>query len=72
MTGVADAFLDRAPLVVLTVQSGLERMHKESHQYIDVVHLMSPITKWNARVSGPSIIPEAVRKAFKVAFHRRS
>jgi acetolactate synthase-1/2/3 large subunit len=67
VTGVADAFLDRAPLVALTGQSGLERMHKESHQYIDVVRLMSPITKWNARVSGPSIIPEAVRKAFKVA-----
>jgi acetolactate synthase-1/2/3 large subunit len=67
VTGVADAFLDRAPLVALTGQSGLERMHKESHQYLDVVRLMSPITKWNARVSGPGIIPEAVRKAFKVA-----
>ncbi len=67
VTGVADAFLDRAPLVALTGQSGLERMHKESHQYLDVVRLMSPITKWNARVSSPSIVPEAVRKAFKVA-----
>src|ERR1700691_1725000 len=67
VTGVADAFLDRAPLVALTGQSGLERMHKESHQYIDVVRLMRPITKWNARVSEPGIIPETVRKAFKVA-----
>ncbi len=67
VTGIADAFLDRAPLVALTGQSGLERMHKDSHQYIDVMRLMSPITKWNARVSGPGIIPEAVRKAFKVA-----
>ena len=67
MTGVADALLDRAPLVALTGQSGLERMHKESHQYIDVVRLMAPVTKWNARVSDPTTIPEAVRKAFKVA-----
>ena len=37
MTGVADAFLDHAPLVALTGQGDLERMHKESHQYIDVV-----------------------------------
>ncbi|MET0810535.1 MAG: thiamine pyrophosphate-binding protein, partial [Thermoleophilaceae bacterium] len=29
-TGVADAFLDRAPLVALTGQGDLERMHKES------------------------------------------
>src|SRR5215216_4845145 len=67
VTAVADAFLDRAPLVALTGQGDLERMHKESHQYIDVVRLMQPITKWNARLSQPMIIPEVVRKAFKVA-----
>ena len=67
VTGVADAFLDRAPLVVLTGQGDLERMHKESHQYLDVLEIMRPITKWNARVGDPAIIPEVVRKAFKVA-----
>lgn len=67
VTGVADAFLDRAPLVVLTGQVDLERMHKESHQYLDVMGIMRPITKWNARVSDPAIVAEVVRKAFKVA-----
>src|SRR5437763_5281808 len=67
MTAVADAYLDRAPLVALTGQGDLERMHKESHQYIDIVRMMQPITKWNARVSDANIIPEVVRKAFKVA-----
>src|SRR5919205_4654334 len=67
VTAVADAYLDRAPLVVLTGQGDLERMHKESHQYIDVVRLMQPVTKWNARINAPEIIPEVVRKAFKVA-----
>ncbi len=66
-TPVADAYLDRAPLVALTGQGDLERMHKESHQYIDLVRVMAPITKWNARLSDPHIIPEVVRKAFKVA-----
>ncbi len=42
-------------------------MHKESHQYIDVMRVMRPITKWNARITEPGIIPEVVRKAFKVA-----
>jgi acetolactate synthase-1/2/3 large subunit len=55
------------PLVALTGQADVERMHKESHQYIDLVELFRPITKWNARVSAPEIIPEVVRKAFKVA-----
>ncbi|MEA2273488.1 MAG: acetolactate synthase large subunit, partial [Solirubrobacteraceae bacterium] len=67
VTAVADAFLDRAPLVALTGQTDLERMHKESHQYIDLVEVMRPITKWNARVASPEIVPEVVRKAFKVA-----
>ncbi|HEX8074748.1 MAG TPA: acetolactate synthase large subunit [Thermoleophilaceae bacterium] len=67
VTAVADAYLDRAPLVALTGQGDLERMHKESHQYIDIVRVMQPITKWNARLSDPNIIPEVVRKAFKVA-----
>src|ERR671918_502 len=67
VTAVADAHLDRAPLVALTGQAELERQHKESHQYIDVVSLMRPITKWNARLFDPGITAEAVRKAFKVA-----
>ena len=67
VTAVADAFLDRAPLVALTGQSDLERMHKESHQYIDLIGILRPIVKWNARVSSPEIVPEVVRKAFAVA-----
>ncbi len=67
LTAVADAFLDRAPLVALTGQSDLERMHKESHQYIDLLRIMRPVVKWNARVSSPEIVPEVVRKAFKLA-----
>src|SRR6476469_8377854 len=67
VTAIGDAYLDRAPLVALTGQADLERMHKESHQFIDLVELFRPITKWNARVTSPDIIPEVVRKAFKVA-----
>src|ERR687892_1818524 len=67
VTAVADAYLDRAPLVVLTGQAALERMHKESHQHIDGVSMMRPITKWNARLSDPAITAEVVRKAFKEA-----
>src|SRR2546430_2314455 len=67
VTGVADAYLDHAPLVALTGQGDLERMHKDSHQYIDTVSMFRPITKWNARLQSPAIVPEAVRKAFRVA-----
>ena len=67
LTGVADANLDRSPLVALTGQAGSDRMHKESHQYVDVVSLFRPVTKWNTSLRIPEMIPEAIRKAFKVA-----
>ncbi len=57
VTGVADAFLDRSPMVALTGQADLERMHKESHQYIDVVDRFRPITKFNARLNSARVIP---------------
>jgi acetolactate synthase I/II/III large subunit len=67
LTGVADANMDHAPLIALTGQSSLDRMHKESHQYIDVMGMFKPVTKWQAQIAVPAIIPEAFRKAFKVA-----
>ncbi|HUK27779.1 MAG TPA: acetolactate synthase large subunit [Candidatus Acidoferrales bacterium] len=67
VTGVADAYLDRAPLVALTAQEALGNIHRESHQYINVLELFSPITKWNARIENAASIPEITRKAFKTA-----
>src|SRR5881628_2395676 len=67
VTGVADAFLDRAPLVAITAQADLTRIHRESHQYVDILELFAPITKWNARIEDPGTVTEIVRKAFKLA-----
>ena len=67
ITGVADAQLDRAPLVAITGQAGRDRIFKESHQFLDVMALFRPVTKWNARVELPETVPEIVRKGFRVA-----
>lgn len=67
ITGIADANMDHAPVVAITGQAGLMRMHKESHQYLDLVELFKPITKWNTQIKRPEVIPEVVRKAFKIA-----
>jgi acetolactate synthase I/II/III large subunit len=67
LTGVADVYLDRAPLVAITGQASLDRMHKESHQFIDVVSMFKPVTKWNTEIFHPRTMAETVRKAFKVA-----
>ncbi len=67
MTGVADAFLDHSPLVAITGQVSLERTHKDSHQYVEIQSVFHSITKWQVSVSLPGIVPEVVRKAFKIA-----
>ncbi len=67
LTGIADANLDKAPVVALTAQGGTTRLHHESHQYLDIVSMFKPVTKWNTAISSPDVVTEVVRKAFKVA-----
>jgi len=67
VTGVADANMDNAPLVAIAGQAGTTRLHKESHQVVDLVSMFKPITKYATQVLEPETIPEVVRKAFKLA-----
>ncbi|VAW48892.1 Thiamine pyrophosphate-requiring enzymes [hydrothermal vent metagenome] len=67
VTGVADANMDNAPLVAIAGQAGTSRLHKESHQVVDLISMFKPITKYAAQVLEPNTIPEIVRKAFKLA-----
>jgi acetolactate synthase I/II/III large subunit len=67
ITGVADANMDRAPMVAIAGQGSTSRMHKESHQILDLVNLFQPITKYTSQIREPDIVAEIVRKAFKVA-----
>jgi acetolactate synthase-1/2/3 large subunit len=54
--------------VALTGQTGLAGMHKETtHQFIDTVEMLRPMTKWNTRIHHQRMVPEAVRKAFSIA-----
>ena len=67
ITGVANANMDRAPMLVLTGQGASTRLHKESHQVMDVVSMFRPVTKWATTVLHPDNIPEIVRKAVRLA-----
>ena len=67
ITGVADSNMDRAPMLVLTGQGATSRLHKESHQVMDVVDMFEPVTKWAETVRTPDSIPEIVRKAVRMA-----
>lgn len=67
VTGVADANMDRAPIVAIAGQGATTRLHKESHQILDLVNLFAPISKYSTQIREPEIVPEVVRKAFKFA-----
>ena len=67
VTGVADANMDHAPVVAIAGQASTQRLHKESHQVLDLEEMFRPITKYATRLLTPNIIAEVVRKAFKVA-----
>ena len=67
ITGVADANMDHAPLVAIAGQASTHRLHKESHQVLDLEEMFRAITKYSSRLLTPDIITEVVRKAFKVA-----
>lgn len=67
VTGLADANMDRAPTVAIIGQGSTRRLHKESHQNMDSLSMMRPISKWVTSIVNAESIPEIVRKAFKVA-----
>jgi acetolactate synthase-1/2/3 large subunit len=67
LTGIASACLDHSPVVALVGQAGIERHHHESHQYIDIVKLFEPVTKWSTEIREAETVPTLIRKAFKTA-----
>ncbi len=67
ITGVANANMDRAPMLVLTGQGASTRLHKESHQIMDVVSMFKPVTKWATTILHPEAVPEIVSKAVRLA-----
>lgn len=54
-------------MLVLTGQGSTARLHKESHQIMDVIDMFKPVTKWATTVYNAGTIPEIVRKAVRIA-----
>ena len=63
LTGIADANMDRAPIIALIGQGSTKRLHKESHQIMDSIRMCEPISKWAQTILAAENITEIVRKA---------
>jgi acetolactate synthase I/II/III large subunit len=67
LLGTADALTNSTPLVAISAQVGLNRLHKETHQLIDLLSMFKPVTTWAEMIVSPAAVPEMVRQAFKKA-----
>lgn len=67
ITGLADAYLDSTPLVVLTGQVGSGLLGTDAFQETNVVGVSMPITKWNYQITSADEIAEVMAKAFYIA-----
>ena len=72
ITGVANANMDRSPILAITGQTDSNLRHKESHQNMDVISMFNPITKWRWSIHNADIIPELVRRAFKISIEEKT
>jgi acetolactate synthase-1/2/3 large subunit len=70
-TGVANANMDRSPLLAITGQTNTDQLHKESHQNMDPITMFKPITKWRWSMRNADSIPEIIRRAFKIAIEEK-
>lgn len=62
-----NAWAGGSPLVVYAGQSVAEGLFQEPYLSADVVSMAKPITKWAAEITQTSDVPQALRRAFKVA-----
>jgi len=67
MTGVATAYVDSSPMLVLTGQVATPLIGNDAFQEADSFSLMMPITKHNYRVLDPKDIPEAIIRGMAIA-----
>jgi len=66
-TGIANAFIDCAPVVAIGGSSPIGQFGRQVFQEIDQVAIMKPMTKWADRVYNLKRIPEQVNNAFQKA-----
>jgi len=67
VTGIANAYLDSAPIVALTGQVNRALIGKDAFQEIDITGVTLPITKHNYLVPDAESLPHILKEAFHIA-----
>lgn len=67
VTGIANAYLDSIPLVVITGQVAIDLIGADAFQEVDIYGITMPITKHNFLVKNGDSLAEVMRSAFDIA-----
>ena len=67
VTGLATAFMDSVPLIVITGQVGVPLLGRDSFQEIDITGITLSVTKHNYLVRNADQLADVIREAFRVA-----
>jgi acetolactate synthase I/II/III large subunit len=71
VTGIATAYMDSVPMIVITGQVPLSLIGKDAFQEVDITGITIPITKHNYFISDVKDIAPTIRKAFQIAISGR-
>src|SRR3954468_5920445 len=64
ITGLYSAWADSIPILCITGQAPVSRLHKEDFQAVDIASIARPVTKMAMTVLEPAQVPGAFQQAF--------
>lgn len=67
VTGIATAYMDSSPIIVITCNVNVDLLGKDSFQEIDIAGITMPVTKHNFIVKDVNKLADTIRRAFRIA-----
>ncbi|QIS10683.1 hypothetical protein F5544_13980 [Nocardia arthritidis] len=66
VTGLYSASADSVPILCITGQAPVAKLHKEDFQAVDIAAIAAPVTKWAVTVLEAAQVPGTFQKAFRL------
>jgi len=66
ITGLYSASADSIPILCITGQAPVSKLHKEDFQAVDIQAIAGPVTKWAITVREAAQVPHAFQQAFQI------
>ncbi|GAA5091192.1 glyoxylate carboligase [Nocardia iowensis] len=66
ITGLYSASADSIPILCITGQAPVAKLHKEDFQAVDIASIAAPVSKWAVTVLEPAQVPGTFQKAFRL------